>query len=107
MSDKIYDRVWKLLSDQSRWTKGALSRDCYGSPIFSVIEAGYMESFVAACRSPEAVSWCVIGAIWKVYGYDYPEKYYQLSRRVFNLSAWNDHDTTHEELISVLKELDL
>jgi hypothetical protein len=104
MSDKVYDRVWKLLSDRSRWTKNCLARDCYGKPIFD------------PCHSPRAVSWCVIGAISKVYGWNtetlhssklHSSKYERLLDMVGDLVAWNNNRASHQELVSVLKEVDL
>jgi hypothetical protein len=102
MSDKVYDRVWKLLSDKSKWIKNCLARD----------NAGH------TCNeeAPEAAKWCVLGAINKVYPKHLrsTEQFMRLSHAVGRdyesglAHEWNnDPKTTHEMLVNKLKELDI
>ena len=46
-------KVLELLSDESKWTKGAAARDVSGKDV--------------ASRSRAAVSWCLLGAVHKCY----------------------------------------
>ena len=47
-------KIRELLSDESKWTKGADARDCDGTP--------------AHPYSEKAVCWSLVGAIQKCYG---------------------------------------
>jgi hypothetical protein len=110
--DKIYDRAWKLLSDPSKWTKETLARDIHGKPVLP-------------CEKT-AVSWCVNGALMKVYGLDHTKtlrwathharaekvfdlnpKYVALQHEVGFIPYWNNDTATHAEIVEALKKYDL
>jgi len=96
------DRAWKLL-EQTEWTQGCAARNKHGTPVpFS---------------SPVACCFCTVGAIAKVYkarGYVVDDKLTQLENYLASrqlkpqVATWNDQDgQTKEEVISILKELDI
>src|SRR5258705_6399586 len=102
MSDKVYDRAWKLLIDESKWNHGTLAIDLEGSH----------------CRAtdPRAVRWCARGAIMRVYPPSERMKIYRkLAGKLENkcvrarlwysdpkekIEEWNDCDeTAHGEVV--------
>jgi hypothetical protein len=94
-------KVYKLLADEARWTRDKLSRNIDGDGVWPLEE--------------EAVSWCVAGAIMKCYPHDTIgetiERLHQYLKTNLNydlVSFWNDApERTHDEVISVLRELDI
>jgi hypothetical protein len=97
-------KAWELLSSRHRWTKRAFARLENGDETEST--------------DPDAVCWCVGGAIERIYP-DVCEirvkiyiKLNQYLRKEFKYDGgpinWNDiPTTTHEEVVRVLKELDI
>lgn len=96
-------KLHELLSDPSRWTKGATARNSIGN--------------IVSSYDPTAVCFCLIGAIFRIYPDDYPNAFNervaihkQLEGRLSNhdIVGWNDApERTHEEVLALLKELDI
>jgi hypothetical protein len=96
--DKVYDKVWKLLAAPERWTKECLARDAQGVGVMTT--------------SPNAVSWCVLGAAYKIYGEEAFMKMHQLADHLGQDSCtetvdWNNCIATHTELIEACKACDI
>lgn len=91
-------KVHQLLSDESRWTGGALARTRAGEAV--------------RAENPEAVSWCLSGALAKCYP-DLKEWGMALGTLaqalgVCCVSAWNDDPArTFEEVRDLVVTLDL
>lgn len=92
------DRVIKLLSDPDNWTTGASARD----------EADARVSV----GNPNAVSWCLLGAISKEGGYGFNRdalmnlvseiiQEQHDGEEYYSVASFNDHHT-HEEVMNVL-----
>lgn len=77
----------ELLTPPECWTKGAFARDK-----FDVITTSY---------SPDAVRWCLYGAMYKVgFGHDIINTMQTLP---LSLSVYNDHPTTtHADILKLL-----
>ncbi len=89
-------KAWELLSKPGAWTQGFFARDSSGSIRFS--------------REPEACCWCALGGINQCYReWSQMEKAIEkLEARVGNAAEWNDYPLrTQEEVVAVLKELDI
>lgn len=95
-------KAHELLADEKNWIKGVLSRDEDGIPC--------MPSHPTAC------CWCASGAIMKVYrdpkaqnnAYDTLEAHLLKEKHLEGIVNWNDaEERTHQEIISLLKELDI
>lgn len=88
-------KVHELLSNETRWAKNEFSVNMKGKPV--------------APNSPDAVRWCVVGAIVKCYREDN-----DINNVIDKLEAngiqsiekWNDK-STYETVIEKLKELDI
>lgn len=89
--------VLELLSDPKRWTKRVTARDKDGNPTPS----GY----------PDAVCWCLVGAILKCY----PDRIGEIVNKVNqvilskghrNLVNFND-TATHEDVLEVAREANI
>ncbi len=88
--------VAELLEDPARWQK-----KCY---------ATNKQRVVCNFDSPEAAHFCLVGAMWKIYGTHSEnynkvvnvvlEKYNKWSPSLFN----DDSDTTHEMVMEVVRE---
>lgn len=112
----IPDKVWKLFEDPSHWTQGCSARDKNGKKVLSTVT--------------EPCSFCLYGGIYAVYDKESsrPTDYIRLksifsrvkeavvtlnrqTKRFSNsptLIQWNDSPhTTHAEVLSVLKSLDI
>ncbi len=69
----------ELLSDESKWTKGVTARDKDGN--------------ICNSKDPNAVCWCLFGAVWKADNADSADK---AIRRVIpdefggSIVMWND-----------------
>ena len=91
-------KAWELLSDKAKHTTGTFARDKDGKDV--------------SPRSPEAVCWCALGAIYYCDSTDSEEARRKLRQapqvKVFHgdIPDWNDH-VPFEEVVAVLKELDL
>lgn len=96
--------ILDLLSDPNHWTKKAVARD-------------NLNRLVSPC-SPLACQWCLDGAIGKcanIYGDKTIRIYNKITNTIhmmypkyqqyINIAKFNDHpDTTHADIIAVLKE---
>lgn len=87
-------KAWQLLSDESKWTKGAFARDASGEETASAGE--------------NAVCWCAWGALNYCYRGtpEYNAAWTALDGRVRHIAAWND-TSKFTTVRSVLKELDI
>ncbi len=88
-------KAYELLATPDKWTKGAFARDRFGE----VVEA----------NSPDAVCFCIHGAMGRCYR-GYSEQLDQLRAKldVAVVMDWHDApERTHEEVLAVLKELDI
>ncbi len=94
-------KAHELIAKPENWTKCAAARNKNGEPVFE--------------SSPQASSFCMIGAIARCYG---PDEFREFVERLVNylrirkgavlISNWNDDPArTHEEVLEVLKELDI
>lgn len=96
-------KAFELLAKPESWTKGAFARNLKKESIDS--------------GSEDAVCWCVTGAIAKTYCYqEYSQFSYFLDKMKNDLkipkekmiTTWNDDpNTTHEDVINLLKKLDI
>lgn len=90
-------KVRELLSDESKWTKGAFgSTSPNGEKLCS--------------KDPRATCWCLSGAINKCYGSEASEIYRMFSSRIpsFHIIEWNDLPTTTFPMVKALvEELDI
>lgn len=95
-------KMYELLNKPERWTKG--HRVAYRST--GCIRIGNV--------TPETVEsddlcCCLVGAMETCYDMNFDEVYDKLSQHLKgSIVAWNDaEERTYEEVISVLKELDI
>lgn len=90
-------KAWELLSKPGAWTQKVCARDEFGTRV--------------GATSDSACSWCIIGAILRLYPYevgDLREKLYGVLPKGFSIAQWNDTpERTQEEVVAVLKELDI
>lgn len=99
-------KVRDLFSDASKWNKRALSVDCNGN--------------TTSPQDINAVSWCLLGAMRKCYGYylsimkiEENNQYYFIYNKVIDylgssIVNWNDHpNRMFEEVKSLVEELDI
>jgi hypothetical protein len=99
---KKYKKVKTLLADPKRWCKGYYAVDSNGK--------------ISTPLNPEAVCWCLSGAVKKIYTSldslnaihrklrDSVEKLYPL-RFAGNIIAFNDaQETTYKDIMKVLKD---
>lgn len=100
-------KLYEFFDSPEKWSKGTYCRDAAGNPL------NYSDIF-----TDKAVCFCVSGAIAKIYdlkgsGWSehpvYEELYKKLAERGSgNPVYFNDNpDTTFEEFVAVLKELDV
>ena len=97
-------KAWELLSDKSKWTKRAFARGGNGEAVDA--------------RSEEATCWCTLGAIQRCYLplAEALEKGMEVAWRLEQtppiqrfggiVADWNDA-ATYEEVVALLKELDI
>ena len=89
-------KVRELLSSREKWTQGESSRDSFGNPV--------------DINSPNAVCWCLSGALYKCYR---ASKVAFLMPRVQNLFQvhvidWNDDPRTRfEDVKALVDRLDI
>lgn len=89
-------KAWQLLDSPEKWTKGAFARTACGRAVMTGEGA-------AAC-------WCLHGALGLCYNYGYDAEAERLRVRLGanDLVSWNDTpERTHQEVLAVLKELDI
>lgn len=83
----------ELLKDPSKWIQGNMAKD--------------INNNIVPYDSKEAYKFCLIGALYKVYGYGTKECDEAIKRmNVFphiNLIQFNDNHT-HQEVLNLLKE---
>ena len=91
-------KIKELLSDPSKWTQGKIARDSSMNEIHP--------------NDPQAVCWCLIGAVRKCYPGHYD--YENLCKRIVEqtkeefLFNWNDSPTTtFSDVKSLVEELDI
>jgi len=91
-------KVHELLSTRDRWTQGALARRS--------------STLQTATHDPEAVCWCLAGAIVRCY--HKPEEYWPIIKKVTEelaipaIAAWNDRQgRTWKEVIELAQRLDI
>lgn len=86
-------KIKELYTDESKWTKGAFSRDIDGNEkIFS---------------DDSIVSWCLLGAIDKCYtSGEYMKIWKLLFNTVGHISNYNDSHT-FKEIKQLVEELDI
>jgi hypothetical protein len=85
--------VQELLSDPKRHCKGWEAKDSRGNDI--------------DYDSPEAVSWCLVGAVWRCYGIeDNAEVFARLNKALEGLdcASYNDAPkTTHADVLKIVR----
>ena len=89
--------VAELLSDESKWTRHFYARDSKGQCVNP--------------EEPEAVSWCLVGALTKCYGREPPftsfkyQKVRNLIKAISNhqVIAYNDSHT-YEEIMEIVRK---
>lgn len=92
-------KLHKLLSDPSKWTKKAIARDANNNKVGS--------------GDPTAVCFCLIGAVFKLHPFSFDDRqnlYEKIETKVprGDIVGWNDApERTHEEVLALLKELDI
>lgn len=89
-------KMYELLSSPSRWTQDFFARDVEGHAVLP--------------SSPEAVAWCLIGALTKCY--PDPEENARISDKMYDLLGgegvvrFNDR-AKHWQVLAVCKNLDI
>lgn len=96
-------KIQKLLNTEKRWCRGAEARDIHGTPV--------------SPQSPEAVQWCLLGAINKCYGSytnDYDKIFDRLRntieapRKIFGVANFNDRaSTTFADIQKLIEKADV
>lgn len=99
-------KIRELLTDESKWTKGAAARDASGEPVL--------------CNDPSAVAWSLDGALEALYG-DWIDLFspakpirYAILRHAGlkegsdHVSEWNDHKKRKfSEVKALIEEMDI
>ena len=94
-------KAHELLSDPNKWTKDVLARRHDGSPV--------------PPTSPAACSFCIVGALYHCYPSEQAMKIWiKLDEEFYDkndekgIGDWNDDPSrTHEEVVELLKKLDI
>lgn len=98
-------KIKDLYDTPDKWTKGALARDKNGAHI---MEYG-IDDEVQQVNHPNAVCWCLTGAILKCY----PDNYGEIRAKVRNYTnggiwTWNDLEgTTFQDIRELVEKLDI
>ncbi len=91
-----FTRAWELI-EQVGWCQGAYALDEEGRP--------------GGALSLKPTAYCTVGALCAIYAHDRPtyyQNYDKLQSELGNIITWNDdRKRTKDEVISVLKGLDL
>lgn len=95
MPNESASRVYELLDSPDKWIKGCMARDSKGNSVNST--------------DINATCWCLLGAIRKVYGASYAKRIYLLWNYLgCDIGEFNDDPTTtYEDIIKLVKELDV
>lgn len=100
-----FDSVQELLSDPARWARCQVAANKAGETV--------------CANHPEAVRWCVLGAVEKVYGFEDLPKVKHIKGRLRaavaemfgcprQVSDWNDdYSRTHEEVLALVTQLNI
>lgn len=96
MSLPTYPTVRELLADPARWCQGTAARDSGGREVY--------------VEEPDAVRFCLTGALWKVYGMTGPALYHAI-QAVSDvnpdvkdaLGQWNDSHT-HADVLALVEK---
>lgn len=96
-------KIRELLSDESKWTKGSYARHINGNSI--------------GPRQDNACSWCLLGSIYKCYGFRsefFRSKFFKVFENLRiklkgnDITAWNDApERTFEDVKKLVEELDI
>ena len=88
-------KAYELLSDESKWCQGDFARDVHGEAVNS--------------HSPEAVRWCLTGALSRCYmGYSDQRARIVAVIGGGHTTTWNDNPLrTYAEVVGLLKRLDI
>ena len=93
------DAILELLDTPDKWTQGLAARDANGDSVYS--------------SAPEAVCWCLEGAICKVFretNRPWSKPYFKMKRALTRVLkddyiSFNDKPTTtYEDIINALKQ---
>lgn len=89
-------KAYELLSSPEKWTKGVSVRDKNDNQV--------------SIDDPDACKFCIYGAIRTCYGKEHDKLKKVMDKLKYSstdeLFKWND-SSTYEEVVSVLKELDI
>jgi len=89
----------KLFSDESKWTRFCMARDNTGEPVSSI--------------DPQAVSWCLTGALHKCYGESYLYSKHHESIKEYikmplnGITLYNDRIATFKDIQNLVENLDI
>lgn len=88
-------KAYELLSQPGAWTQRTMARDKYGEG--------------TAIFSSNAVCWCVMGAIKKIYPGNYFDYWGEVEDALrTTVQDWNDApERTQEDAVALLKELNI
>lgn len=89
-----FKKIRKLLANKKRWTKGCCARDKQGNQV--------------RINSPDAASYCLIGAICKVVLLDEQITLLNFSKEKLgrSITGWNDaKHRTHKQVIAFLDKI--
>ena len=98
-------KAWQLIEKPENWCKGANARNATGE--------------ATKPRNPDACSWCPVGAILMIYGYEDSENSAAFDRLrkaactiprnfLWDITEWNDHpERAHTEILAAMKAADV
>jgi hypothetical protein len=89
-------KAYELLKSHRQWTRGAFARTARG------VECD--------AADPRAVRWCLLGALQKcTEGHEYDRIRAAIRRELCTtcIAVWNDERATYDEVIRLLRRLDL
>jgi hypothetical protein len=87
-------KIHELLSDETKWTQNVHARDKDGHPLWS--------------SHPQAVCWCLMGAVDKCYPGTNRVGELIVSKIKMPIDEWNDLlERTYEDVYSLVKNLDI
>lgn len=96
MNNSNPNTLQELFNDRKRWCKES----------FAKTESGGF----ASARSPDTVSWCLMGGIDKVYGSTYAASKIRakIMHKVGVIGLWNDRVRRRfSDVVALVKELDI
>ncbi len=88
-------KIKDLLTDESKWTTRYCARNVKGKSVLA--------------RNPEAVCWCLFGALIKCYDHGgFFDQEELIKTKVHDFIAWNDApERTFEDVRKLIEELDI